>query len=320
MTLAEIIAKATENPALQKEIVMWAKDTTEGKEILTNHAKVEVDKAISEKTAEIHTSYDNDIFEVLGARKKNDQKTYEFVKSLATELKELRDAKGKLNESEKVKELEAEIKKMKEDGAYNEHYKKIHEEAQAEWKKQKGELEEKIAQKEKEYLSAQVEADLEAGRAKLKFKEGIPQEAIDAMVKVQREELLKNAKIIDGKVIYHKEDGQPMMNKEYKTITSEEIWKEKLGSLIEDGDAGAGSGGKAPTDPKKAGSVIKTGEGDNAKTKLVLDRSMFSTKVEFNRIAEKTLREQGLEASSKEFKDAMLGAYEEYEVSKLDLQ
>ena len=188
-----------------------------------------------------------------------------------------------------------------------------------EWQKEKTELTETIKNKEKEYFEAQVLADLNSGLSSLKIKEGIPKEAVDAMIKVHREEILKNAKLVDGKVVYHKQDGSPLLNKEYKPVSAADIWSEKLGSLIDTDNHTQTKGGAASTN-FESGQIIKTGEGDNATQKLVLDKSKFSTKVEFQKLAESVLRKKGIPVGSKDYEDLLLTAYKEYEVDALELQ
>lgn len=319
MTLAEIIAKAKDDKDFRKSIVVWAKDTEEGKEILSNFSEAEYEKKVKDKISEIHTGYDNDIFEVLGQKKKGEQKSYDFVKELAGELKELREKKDSLDSNEKVKELQAQIKKMQNDGSVNEHWKDIYDKALAKFEQEKEELIGKLESKEKEYLGAQVSSDLMAGKAGLSFMEGLPKEAIEAMIKVHESTILENAKIIDGKVVYHKEDGSPWMNKDtYKPVTAEDIWREKLGTVISNDQPGGNKGGGAKPN-LSSGSVVDTGTGDDTK-KLVLDRKAFSTKLEFNTLADETLRKQGVAVGSKEYKEMISNAYNEYEVSELDLK
>lgn len=318
MTLQEIKDAVKANPTLAKEIAVWATgDTTEGKDILTNFAKAEVEKAVKEKTAEIYTNIDNDLFEALGVRKKHDQKTFDFLKKIAGEYKELKDKSDELNNDEEVKKLKAEIKKMQDEGSVNEHWKKIHDEAVAKWEQEKSELNEQLTAKETEFMDAQIEADLRSGLSSLTLRDDVPQEAIDALVKVETEKVKKGAKLIDGKIVYHKEDGSPLLNNEYKPITPKEIWGKALGTLIKSDDP-KGGGGANPT--IKGGKVVKTGEGDNASIKIVLDKESFSTKREFNDRAEDALRKQGIAVGSKEYNDALVGAYKEYEVDKLELQ
>lgn len=315
MTLAEIIEKAKNDPEFRKGIVMFAKDTDEGKEILTSHANVEFDKRVGDKIFEIHKGYEDDIFEIMGVRKKADQKTYDFVKELASELKGLKSLKPD-DKDAKIKELQDKMKEMQDGGEVNGHWKKIYDEAVSKWDEKEAELKTAITQKETEQLQSLVLNDLTNGKNALKFKEGIPQEAVDAMINSYQAEILKSAKLVDGKVVYHKEDGQPWMNNEIKPITAGEIWKEKLGSIIDEKPA---SGGGA--NPKlENGKIVTVGEGDNATKKLVLDRGMFSTKVEFQKAVEKAVTSQGLIVGSKEANTLTDAAYKEYEVDKLDFQ
>lgn len=317
MTFEEIKKALEANKDLKKQVAVWSSSTEEGKELLTNHAKAEVEKAVKEATAQLYTNIDDDLFEVLGKRKAANQKTYDFVKGLANELKELRGKADKLNDNDKIKELEAKIKQMESDGSVNEHWKKIYDEASAKWENEKKEMGEKIAAKEKEYIISQIEADLQKGLASLKLRDDIPQQAVDALVEAQKQKILKSAKIIEGKVVYHKEDGTPLLNQEFKPITPKEIWEDVLGGIVTTNKDQ--SGGNANTTVKE-GKVIEKGQGDNATIKLVLDEDSFSTKQEFNEKAELALRKQGIGLGDKRFKQAILEAYERYGVDKLDLQ
>lgn len=319
MTLEEIIAEAKEDENFRKQLVGWAaNDTVEGKELLTNFANVEFDKKIGDKVSEIHNGYDNDVFEILGQRKKAEQKSYDFVKEIALELKELRSAKPSDKEA-KIKELQDKLKEANDSGSLNEHWKKIYEEALGKWTETENSLKKSIQDKEVEFNSNRIISELKSSLGALKLKEGIPQEAIDAMVKVNEEKILKTAKVIDGKVVFHHEDGSPWMNEEYKPISSNGVIKSFLGAMIDDGASQNKGGGGASTRIEN-GKIIKTGEGDNAKDKLVLDKASFSTKVEFNKLAEQTLRNQGITADNKNYTKLLDDAYVEYEVSKLELQ
>lgn len=318
MNLEEIVAKAKEDDNLRKQLVAWLPKTTEGKELLDNYFNSEFEKKIGDKVSEIHTSYDNDIFEILGERKKADQKTYDYVKNLVTELKELRTAKGEGNEN-KVKELQAKIKELQDSGSVNEHWKKIYNEAVSKWEAKEKEYKTQIEEQETKYRTTQVEGALKSALGSLKFKQGIPQEAIDALIKVNEESILKHAKVIDGKVVFHKDDGTPWLNEEYKPISAQEIVKGFLKTMIDDGSSEGNAGGGAS--PKiNQGKIVTTGEGDNAKKKLILDTNSFSTKLEFNKVAEKALRSQGITASDKEYNELLDQAYEEYKVSDLEFQ
>lgn len=317
MTLDEIKKAVETNPTLQKEIAVWASATTEGKELLTNFSKLEVEKAIKDKTAEIYTNIDNDIFGILGERKANDQKTYDFLKKIAEQYKELKDKADKLNDNDKIKELEAKIKEFENKGEINDYWKDIHNKAAEKWEQEKKEIEGKLLEKEKEFFEATIVADLKTGLASLKIKEGMPQEAVDALIEVEKAKILKGAKIVEGKPTYYNEDGSPITNNEHKPATPKEIWQERLKGLIDTGDGTTGNAGGGAKPTIEGGKVVKTGEGDSTKFQLKLNKGEFSTKVEFHNLATKALKEGGLIVGSKEYKQALDDAYAEYEVGKM---
>lgn len=317
MTLQEIKEAVSKSKELQKELALFASQTDEGKTLLNNFAQAEKEKAVKEATANIYTGLDNDLFEVLGQRKKANQKTYDFIKSLANDFKELKAKETSLNESTKVKDLEAKIKELQDSGSVNEHWRKIYEEARPKWEAEQKALKEELKAKEEGYFKAQVEAELAAGLSSLPIRQDLPKKALEALLEAEKAKLLKTAKLVEGKVVYMDEKGNPILNKEHSPIKSSELWEKVLGDsiLAKDGQSG---GGAKPT--VKEGQVLREGQGDSATIKLVLDKSSFSTKVEFNRIAEAALRKQGVAIGSKEFNSALDGAYKEYEVDKLDLQ
>lgn len=324
MNFEKIKKALEENKELAEKVATYASQTEKGKTILENYSKSKVEEAVKENTAKIYTEIDNDLFEALGERKQREQKTYDFIKEKAKQLKELKDKAGDIDKDETVKSLKAKIKELENSGSHNEHWKKTHEETVAKFQKEKAELEAQIAEKEKEYLTAQIEAELNAGLGALKFNENIPQAAIDAVIQVEKQKILEGAKRIDGKIVFHGEDGKPLLNKEFSPISSKELWEQRLEGMTAAGDDNnnnnntpKGGGGAKPT---FTGEVIKTGEGDNAKISLKLDKAGFSTRREFNELADKVLREQGIAVGTKEYYAAKDAAYKEYEVSKLKVQ
>ena len=314
MTLAEIIALAKNDPELRKGLIAFSNETEEGKIILQNFADAEFDKRIKDKISEIHTAYDNDVFEILGERKEANVKSYDFIKKLVGELKELRGSNDSTKEA-KIKELNDKIKKMQDDGSVNEHWKKIYEEALAKWQQSEKELKETISKKDSDYLQNQILNELNVVKSGLKFIEALPQEAVKALLDIETNKILSTAKIIDGKVVYLKEDGNPYLNKEYKPISAKELFEEKLSSIIvKDENA---SGGKAPKNVR-VGEIIKTGEGDKAIEKLVLNKEAFNSKRSFNEVATKALKEQGVAMGDPRYNKLLDEAYKEYEVSQLE--
>ncbi len=315
MTVAEIIEKAKKDDAFRKELVIYAQTTKEGEEILNNFHKAEWEKKIGAETEKIYTGIDNDIFEATGKRKANNQRTFDFVKEIAKEYKTL--LEGSKGDKDKIiADLQKKIEETEKGGVQNEFYKKLYEQVLADAAAKEKELNEKLTAKENEAKITSVKGDLMQGRAGLIFIKGLPQQAIDAMIKAEEEGILPHAKIVDGKVIYHNEKGEPLLNKQYQPITSKEIWAQKLEAVMD----------KGTPDPKKAGGgapttvetkVVTTGEGDNSKKKLVLDKTKFSTRFEFVKAAEKGLTESGFIVGSKEANALQDEAYKEYEVGAL---
>lgn len=322
MTLAEIIAAAKDNKELRKQIVDYAKGTEEGKEILAAFAKAEFEKNIKPEIAKIHKQYDDDIFEILGVRKSNDQNPYDFIKLQLKEFKALKDA-GATDKDGKIKDLEKQIKDMKEGGKVNDYWKGVYDEALKKWETKEKELNDVIATKDAETMTNSISTDLLGGRDGLTFNEGITDDVVKIMVAGIEPEVLQHAKIVDGKVVYHKPNGEPWLNDDYKPITAKEIWAQKLGSVInKDGSSTTTStskGGGANTKLKDSKIKIE-GEGENATKSLVLDKGGFSTKLEFQKVVEKAIRAEGIEFGTKEANDLSDKAYEEYGVKEMPFQ
>lgn len=311
MTLEEIKAAIATNPALQKEIVIWAKDTEEGKELLNDFANAEFEKKYTEKKTEEFKAIEDSIFEVIGKKKAEGETMNDFLKGIAKNLKDL---EGKGEEGEEVKKLKDEIKKLQETGEANTFWKSTHEAAVAKWEDEKKALLEESEKIKSDFNSTMADNDLKSGLNGLKFNESIPQAAIDAIINEHKRSI--KTKIVDGKVVYCDDNGQPLLNSQYKAITPKEIWADKLKDFI--AVEGSGTGGGAPVKGKPTITVVKDGEKDVKK--LVLDKSQFSTKFEFNKVAEKALRELGIEKSSKDFADLKDAAYKEHQVETLELQ
>lgn len=318
MTIEEIIAKAEQDSDFRNKLVSWsANKTDEGKELLKNYADAEVEKQIKTRISEIHSAYDKDVEEVLGVKKKEDQKTYDFIKELLGELKELR-AKGAGEGSEEVKKLKIKIKELEDSGSDNALWKKRYEEVVEKAGKDAEKHANELKAKDEQFVKTQIESEIRSAVSSLKFKADFPKEAIDALISVNTEKMLKNAKLVDGKVIFVGEDGSTKLNEQYKPVTTIDEAKVLFGSMIDDGTGNDKGGGGAPR--TVGGKIVTTGEGDNATKKLVLDKETFSTKYEFQRVASDALRKQGISATDKDYQTLIDSAYEEYGVSELELQ
>ena len=313
MTLEELKKLFGEQPALFTEVLGHIATTEEGKELLNNYAKTQTDKAIGEKTSEIYNGIDKDINDVLGVQKPTDKKTYEFVKELVSELKDLRANKGKGSGDEgkdatRITELETQLNAIKTanwEGKYNALVTETSTKIEG--------FTNKIKELETGNTSSLVNIELATGLSTLKFNPNIPKEAIDAMTSVVKDKVTKTAKVVDGKVVYYKEDGTPYLNELYKPITAEEIFKTELKAVISGSNVGGGG-----ADTTEKGKIVTIGEGDTAKKKVALDPSKFNTKLAFANHIEEVLIENGVERNSTEWHGIVQDARTEYGVDKMD--
>lgn len=312
MTIEEIIAKANENPEFLTGLSEFVIGTDHGKGVLENYAKAEFDKKIGEEISKVHSKYDDDIFEILGERRGQDVKTYDFVKE---KLKALKDSSSP-ESTKKVKELEAKLKEMQDAGEAGKHWKNIHEESTQKWSKEREEWETKYKALEEKELRGTINGDLSKGLTGLKFISSIPDSAMQTIIDSKRDAIIKNAKIVDGKVVYYKEDGTPLLNSTYANADSTEVWAEILKDFI-DTNGGKGSG----ADPELGKKVGEFKRGADGKVEsFQIDPSTFTTKTEFTKRINEVATKAGVAYGTAHYQNLVKEAYERYEVAKLPLQ
>lgn len=313
MTLEEIKKLLATDNAILKGVLEHVLKTADGEDALKNYATPLVEKAVSDRTSEIYNGIDNDLFESLGSRKKDTQKTRDFVKELALQLKQAKESPaGDKETAEKIKDLEAKLKdaegKAKADADWHNKYLT----ALTEWEKKSEEYTTQIADLNAKGIESLANVDLATGLAGLKFNPNIPQTAIDILTNKVKADILKNAKTVDGKVVYYNEDGTPKVNGLYKPATAKEILEAELKDIIL---VGAGGGGASK---KETLGIVTTGEGDSAKKRIDLDPTKFNTKLEFSNHIEEQLLASGIEKNSTEWRELTQTAREEYGVEKMD--
>lgn len=310
LTIEQIKEAFTQNADLQKQVLLDVVETTEGKELLNNFAKKHFDENIGSKVSEIYNNIDNDIFETLGVRKDPNQKTYDFLKTTLTDYKKIKESQN-TDKDKEINDLKEKLKTLETSTNNGEFWHKTHQEAVSKFEQEKKTLSQKIQELENANLSNLVNNDLSMGLTGLKFSPNVPESAIQALTNSIKSDVMKQAKIVDGKVVYHKEDGNPWLDNEYKPISAKSIFAEKLKDVL---DKPAGGGG-APTG--KVGKII-TIEGNDGSKKVVLDATKFGTQVEFfNHLDEVLVKENGVAKNSPEYAKLRDTAYAEYKVSEM---
>ena len=200
---------------------------SEDDSFLENHKRSVIEEELPKKVNEIHTKYDDDMFELFGKRKKSDQKTYHFLKEQFNDLKARAD---------KVADLETqiiELKKNKPDDA------KLQEitELQKEIKRLKTVHDEEIQGASRKSVEASILADIKVARAGLKFKPGIPDDVVESYLNTIMNDLVSNAEQRDGKTVFLDKDKKTALRNSatMAPYTASELLKERAKNIIDTG-------------------------------------------------------------------------------------
>lgn len=185
-----------------------------------------------EKTSEIYSGLDKDIFEATGIKKNVDEKTYdynkrayaEFNNKIKTNQKEIEELKAKIAEGSQDKTLVTQIEALRQ---ANEDLKK--------------------GLTEKDSLLFQKDVNIEISGALRNlpgYKKDLPETMVKKFVETTTKELMSSAKIENGKVVFYEND-KPVLDDKAQVATAEYILKEKLKDILDVGrqQQGAGSGG-----------------------------------------------------------------------------
>lgn len=243
---------------------------------LKSYTDNEVQKSIGDRVSEIHSRYDQDIFEILGTKKKPDEHTYGFLKR---ELKRLTDIK---NEYEILKD------KSPDDSGIE----AVRQAAIA----RENELLDKLSEKDNELINKDNETDFMQALSGIKFADNLPKSAVDALVNTVKAEIVSSAKIIDGKRVYVDADGEPMIDKTtYKPITAKALLEAKLTDVIQKDRVVTGAG----TPPK-----VVTGKDGKASVQGFIMPGDVNTK----QALVEHLKKTGIPRGSKEY-DAIWKEY-----------
>lgn len=195
--------------------------------------------AMKPEMRKIHDKYDLDVLTMTGIQKFSDEKSSEYVKRALKTLKENSgDPKTIADLKQKIADLE------KNPSGELENVKKT---AQAREK----ELQEKIEALNKQIFEKELAVNFNASMSGMKFKD-IPKSVLDAYIKTVREKWTPQSKIIDGKLVYLKEDGTIMRNPvTLEPMSTDDLLKEEMKDVIDVSVQGKGTGTQSPADVSK---------------------------------------------------------------------
>ena len=317
MELQDITEALNGNAELLTGITNHILDSDKGKEIISNRAENIYQEKIGGEVSEIHKRYDEDMFTILGERPGTledggKQKTYEKIKSLYTELADLRKKKDSLSKDEAIKALNTQIEDLKKNGP-GAHWEQTFKKEQSNWKTERETLLERATEAETKIVTFQKRTDIEAGLRDLKFNDDVPEAARKALVNNVVNSLVKNSKIDGDKIVYLDENGAQINDNEYKPMTASGILKDALKDILKNENTDGGGG--APT--TVSGSIETTSVDGKDVKKLNLQEGSFKTKTEFLSVAEEALIKSGVTRGSADWDKLKNEAYNRYNVSKL---
>jgi len=198
--------------------------------ILNNAVATEVDKKIGDRISELHTQYDKDIEEVTGLKKEPNQKTYEFNKQVLSQYK--KDQEGYTDLKQKYTDLEKTKSKGNEDTI------KELEEVRKQAKADKEASELKITELTNTSSSQQKGFIIDGTIAGLKFNENIPEAVRKSFIEKERQSLINGSEMREGKLVFLKEDGHPVLNKDHAIKDASEMVNERLSEILVKGKPG----------------------------------------------------------------------------------
>lgn len=254
---------------------------------LENHKKSVIESELPLKVSEIHTQYDNDLFELFGERKKGDQKTYHFLKEKFGALK------GK---AEKVASLESEIAELRKGNPTDATRLAEIKELQNTLAALKSNHEKELVAVMKNAQKLNIESEIKSAKGSLKFKKEIPADAIDVYFNNVVSELSANADFRDGKAIFIDPQTQtPRRNPAtLEPYSAAELLAERMKSMIDTGHQQPGPGIKPVEKP-----VIKAADG-----KFQVNFALPATVTSKQKLGEYLIKEQGLKSTTPEYREA----------------
>lgn len=243
LTIEQIAEAIQGNKELETAVVTKALQTETGKSVLNNHLATSKDSIVKETatdaTRRAYESIDNALKQA-GYEKPEGVKSSEYL----------------LQVLGKEKEEKANLSKKAED---QESVKKYAETLKTQFGEKETEYKTTIEKLQKELQNVQVSASVKALR--WDFDDNIDSDLLAQYKNATESQLVNNAKIIDGKVVYHDENGNPYLNDLRDYATAEEILKTKYQKYLKQAPKAGGGAGKEKPLSKVSGTGALVGDG-----------------------------------------------------------
>ncbi len=316
MELQEIQDAIKANPELVSGLLPTIIESEAGKKLVSNKVTAEVDTVITEKIADIHKRYDEDMFELLGERPERSddgskEKTYQKIKSLYGELKDLRGQKDSLSKDAEVKRLNDQIELLKTDNGSKQYLDQI-ETMKTTFQQKESEYQKAINNAKLENETFQKTTFINDALSKIKFDPDVKDSIRNMVIDNEKQRLISSSELRDGKLVFVKDGKVELDNTTFEPIDV----KGKITSLESIRDISLQDekkGGNAKPDVKVETKIV---EGKDAKT-LKLTPGSFKTKSEFLDVSTKALTDAGITRRDPDWQRLTNEAYKEHNVSAL---
>lgn len=236
LTIEQIQEAIKANPSLEQSIVTTALQTETGKSVLNNHLATSKTDIYNEATKGAYTNVDAAL-KGLGYEKPEGIKSTDYLATV-------------------IKELSTKASSVDSTAAEKEDAKKLAEALKSDFSTKESEYLSKIEQLQKANQDILIKAEINT--LSFDLDPNISEAVSSVFLATQRDILLRNAKVVDGKTIYYDEDGKPYLNDLRDYATAKEILTKKLEPILKkEPTAGGGAGQeKKPTTSIKGGAII----------------------------------------------------------------
>ena len=237
ISLDDIKKVAASNKDLESALVQYGLQTETGKTLLNNHLKAhsgDNSTAINEATKKAYGNVDS-ILQKYGYEKPSDAKTTDNLDTILGGF------------MSKIEKLEKQVKAGGDSQS-------IMDQMKADFTKEIEDYKSQLQNKDKEIQGNKILGDI--NNVSLTYDPTLPEIAVKSTVANVDKMLMANAKIIEGKVVYHKDDGSVWLNEQYVPASAQEIKSQLLKDILKKkGKGGAADKDGTSTTSMKGGSL-----------------------------------------------------------------
>lgn len=297
----------------------------EQKDAITTLSQNDENTVIAAKTRAIYDGIDNDVVTATGLQKEAREKTYDFLKRAFGDLKKVAEEKGKGMEEftkqiETLKAAKTALEAKIKEGGNAKFQQQLEDKnnrisnLESQIKTSLIDFEKRLLEKEDENIGLQIGFQFDQALVGKKFKQGIPEVAINATLKAAKTKVLSKgnpefSKDENGKkiVVFRDDEGMLIKNPEnlQKPFTATELYLSELSEILEEKRMQNGAG---------------TQNGKNRDSTMSINIGEAKTKVEAEKAISADLSAKGIAKTSPDYQKAFNAAWNDNNVSSLPLR